>query len=77
MKEFTIEDYTITNENSVNIDYYFYSKSRFISFTEDQIREALNFSNLLQFEEYLREEFNSDDCEKLLKYYIREYAKEG
>ena len=76
MKEFTIEDFTINSDNSVEVDFYFFRKERHLTFNEDQIKEVLKFENSIQLEEYLREEFNSDDCEKILKYYIREYAKD-
>lgn len=71
MKEFTIEDFTINNDNSVDIEYYFYSELKQINFTEEQIKVVFkNYSK-----EWLIEEFNQDHCIKLLKHYIREYAE--
>lgn len=77
MKEFIIEDFTINNDNSIDIDYYFYSEIKKINFTEEQIREVIDCQNIenlgFTLTEYLHDIFSEDDCIVLLKYYIREY----
>lgn len=78
MKEFTIEDFVVNNDNSVTIDYYFFSNLSNITFTEEELKEVLDYRNVenlgFSFTEYLHDIFNEDDCIVVLKYYIRDYA---
>lgn len=71
MKEFVIEDFVINSDNSIDIEYYFYSELKNINFNKEQIKEVFKGISY----ERLYEEFNQDDCIKLLKYYIREYKE--
>lgn len=75
MKEFLIEDFIIENNNSVRIEYYFYSEFSIITFTEEQIKDVFNTNSNNSWEEWLREEFEVKDCITLLKHYIREYKE--
>ncbi len=72
MKEFTIEDYTINSDLSVDIQYFFYSEFKEITFTQEQIEEVFEVSNL---HEWLNEDFDQADCKKLLIHFTREYAQ--
>jgi hypothetical protein len=71
MKEFLIEDFTVNNDNSVTIEYYFYSEFKEDTFTEDQVSEVFK---LKASYELLYEDFDQDHCIALLKHYIRNYA---
>lgn len=71
MKEFTIEDFTIDFEK-LNIEYYFYSEFKQISFSKEQIIEVFGTTYL---DEWFLSDFNQEDCIKILKYFVRDYAK--
>jgi hypothetical protein len=71
MKEFVIEDFVINSDNSIDIEYYFYSELKNINFNKEQIKEVFKGISY----EGLHEEFNQDDCIKLLKHHIREYKE--
>jgi hypothetical protein len=71
-KEFVIEDFTINNDNSIKIEYYFYSQFEIVNYTKEELEEVFGSEDL---DNWLREEFNQDGCITLLKYYIRDYAK--
>ena len=72
MKEFVIEDFTINNDNSIDIEYYFYSEISTISFTQGQIQEV--FGLQYGYDDFIQN-LNQNDCVRLLKYFIRDYAK--
>lgn len=74
MKEFTIEDFEIDwVNNSVKIDFHFYSTLRSIEINEERLSELLNTGDIT-LTDYLCNEFNEDDCIILLTHLIRDYA---
>ncbi len=73
MKEFLIEDFTIENDNSVKIEYYFYSEYKEVTYTNEEVRKVFIYPYEESYDEWLRGYFEVEDCIKLLTYYIREY----
>lgn len=73
MKEFVIEDFTVNSNNSIDIEYYFYSELKNTHYTKEQVYEVFRDKNIYLL--FIDGDFSDIDCIKILKHYTREYVQ--